>query len=73
MIWKCSALAVLAISLCAVSGCAYVESMQTLPGGADTTLDANEPAPWQGVLVPRGRYDFLIRCEGYVEREGIIP
>jgi hypothetical protein len=47
--------------------------MQTLPGGADTTLDANEPAPWQGVLVPRGRYDFLIRCEGYVEREGIIP
>lgn len=36
-------------------------------------LDQNEPAPFAGVLILYERYDYLLRCENYVEQQGIIP
>lgn len=36
-------------------------------------LDANEPAPWAGVLIPEGRHEYLLDCEGYVIESGVLP
>jgi len=66
-------LVVLSIIGFALSGCNGIEPGATLPDTADVSLDANEPAPPGGVWVERSRYNFLIRCEGYVIRQGVNP
>jgi len=38
---------------------------------SDMPLDKGQVAPWGGVLLPAGRYMYLLRCESYREsREG---
>ena len=37
------------------------------------TLDVNEPAPFAGVLITRGQFDYFLRCEDIVIQEGILP
>ena len=36
-------------------------------------LDVNTPAPFAGVLIDFGRYEYLLRCENYVVQRGVNP
>jgi len=36
-------------------------------------LEPNEPAPFAGVLITRGRHSYLLRCEDEVLSRGILP
>lgn len=37
----------------------------------DYTINADMPAPYDGKIVPIGRYYYLLRCESYIESHGI--
>lgn len=69
MRWLNIALVLIGITSFALSGCNGIENGAILPDIRDIALDTNEPAPFAGVLVPRRRYDYLIRCEGFFVRE----
>lgn len=73
MKWRNIALVLITISGFAMSGCVSTNDGAILPDVTDISVDANEPAPFAGVLVTRQRYKYLVRCEGYVIRSGIDP
>ena len=73
MKWPSILLVVIIIIGSGLTGCTSTDSGRILPDVPDISIDANSLAPFSGVLVPRPRYDYLLRCEGYVLREGRMP
>jgi len=69
---KCrnTVLALIIIFGLGISGCASIKGGATLPDVADISIDVNDV---EYVLVNRQRYDYLVRCEGYVIRQGVNP
>jgi hypothetical protein len=39
----------------------------------EVPLEIGEPAPFAGVLLEFGRYEYLLLCENYVEQAGVQP
>lgn len=58
-----------------ISGCSTGKSVVFVRSSEanDTAVDANELAPFSGVLVSYGRYEYFLRCENHVEQEGVTP
>lgn len=73
MICRNILLALIIISGLGISGCVSIKDGAILSDVLDISIDANDVAPFSGVLVNRQRYDYLVRCEGYVIRQGVDP
>lgn len=68
----------------AISGCAspkksivFVDDSQrvipVMPGDTLTTIEGDVIIDFRGVLIPRGRFMYLLRCEDYVIKQGVLP
>lgn len=44
-----------------------------MPGDTLTTMAGETIIDFRGVIIPRGRYFYLVRCENVVIQEGILP
>lgn len=73
MKWKIALLALMLILSCGLIGGCSISDGPTLPDVPDISVDANSITPFAGVLVSRNRYNYLLRCEGYVIRSGVNP
>lgn len=69
MKWLTLNLALLLIVVSGLSGCQQTGGMPIYPSVSDVWIDANDVAPFAGVLVQRQRYDDLVRAKGHVLRE----
>ena len=76
---RCAALFTIAamtiIMLIFLSGCLFSGKSATFVDDSRriAVLDVNEPAPFRGVLLTEGRYEYLLDCEGVVLEKGILP
>jgi hypothetical protein len=58
-----------------ISGCSTARSPAFVASTDvdETPLRLGDPVPFNGVLLSYGRYEYLLRCENYVEQEGAMP
>ncbi|MHC4160441.1 MAG: hypothetical protein ACYSSO_15350 [Planctomycetota bacterium] len=78
--WRMRCASILLITS-ALTSCVLTSSCSTggLPVSVSVTdnpevpLIENEHAPFSGVLLSYGRYEYLLKCENYVEQEGAMP
>lgn len=63
------------MSLLSVTGCTLRGRLPPIPSGERRVcfLDANQPAPFAGVLLPEDRYEMLLDYEEAAQDEGLVP
>ena len=58
-----------------VSGCSTekLDVCEGYIGPYEYPIEVNEPAPFGGVLVSSRKYEYMVRCQNYIEQNNIAP
>lgn len=73
-----------ALIILIMSGCAWQRKsivfvddsrrvIPTMPGDVLRSMEGDTILDFRGVIIPRGRFFYLLRCENYVIKEGVRP